>query len=91
MAGDPVAHLLGEVQPGPVPLQDVDDAQRVLVVTKGAVEALAQAAVEHLLADVPERRMPEVVAEPDRLGQVLVQRKRARDRAGDRRDLERVR
>ena len=41
---------------------------------KVAAEALAQAAVEHVLADVPERRMAEVVAEPDRLGEVLVQR-----------------
>ncbi len=52
---------------------------------KCAAEALAQAAVEHVLADVPERRVAEVVAEPDRLGEVLVERERARDRARDRR------
>ena len=37
--------------------------QRVLVVAKVAPERSAQARVEHLLADVPERRVPEVVAE----------------------------
>ena len=47
--------------------------------------------VERLLADVSERRVAEVVAEPDRLDQVLVERERARDRARDLRDLERVR
>ncbi len=54
-------------------------------------EALFQAAVEHLLADVPERRVPEVVAEADRLDEVLVEAQRAGDRARDRRHLERVR
>ena len=53
-------------------------------------EALFQAAVEHLLADVPERRVPEVVAEPDRLDEILVQPQRPRDRARDRGHLERV-
>jgi len=81
VAGDPVPDLLGQVQSGPVALQLIDDAQRMLVVAKPAAEALAQAAVEHLLADVPERRMPEVVTQPDRLGQVLVQSERTRDRA----------
>ncbi len=91
VTGDAVSHLLGQVQSRAVALELVDDAQRVLVVAKAPTEALTQAAVEHLLADVPERRMPEVVAESDRLGQVLVQSQRARDRARDRRDLERVR
>ena len=38
-----------------------------------------------------ERRVPEVVAERDRLGQLLVQPQHLRDRARDLRDLERVR
>ena len=58
---------------------------------KAAAEALAQAGVEDRLADVPERRVAEVVAEPDRLGEVLVERQRPRDRPRDLRDLERVR
>ena len=54
-------------------------------------EALGQALVERLLADVAERRVPEVVAEPDRLGQVLVQPQRTSDGARHLGDLERVR
>ena len=85
VARDAVADLLGEVQPGAVALEALDDAQRVLVVAKAPAEALAQAAVEDLLADVPERRVPEVVAQADRLDEVLVEAQRARDGARDRR------
>ena len=67
MVCDAVAHLLGEVEARAVALQVLDHAQRVLVVAEAPAEALAQAGVEHLLADVPERRVPEVVAEADRL------------------------
>ena len=84
---DAVAHRLGEVEA----LEHGDDPQRVLVVAEAAAEALAAGAVEHVLADVPERRMPDVVAEPDRLRQVLVEPQRARDGARDPGDLERVR
>ena len=79
VAQDAVAHRLGQVQA----LEHVDHPQRVLVVAEAAPEALAPAAVEHVLADVPERRVPDVVPEPDRLGQVLVEPQRARDRARD--------
>ena len=47
--------------------------------------------VQHVLAGVTERRVTEVVREHDRLGQILVRAERARDRARDLRDLERVR
>ncbi len=73
MTDDPLAHLLGQVQPGAVALQMLDHPQRVLVVAKAHPEPLIQAGVEHLLADVPEGRVPKVVAEADRLDQVLVQ------------------
>src|SRR5918997_494958 len=53
--------------------------------------ALAPGAVEHVLADVAERWVAEVVAEPDRLREVLVETQRAGDRARDLRGLERVR
>src|SRR4029079_5046539 len=53
--------------------------------------AFADDLVERLLARVPERRMAEVVAEADRLDEVLVQPERARDGAGDPGRLERVR
>ena len=90
VAGDPVAHVLAQVQARAVELEHVDDAQRVLVVAEPAAEALAQAVVEHVLADVAERRVAEVVAQPDGLGEVLVEPQRARDRARDLGDLERV-
>ena len=49
-------------RPAPSRSRLLDHAQRVLVVAKARPEALFQAAVEHLLADVAERRVPEVVA-----------------------------
>ena len=61
VAEDPVAHRLGQVEPLAVALQPLDDAQRVLVVLEAAAEALLQAVVERGLADVPERRVAEVV------------------------------
>src|SRR5215208_4018102 len=63
----------------------------MLVVAEPAPPALADARVENGLARVPERRMAEVVAEPDRLSQVLVQPERARDVPRDPARLERVR
>jgi len=57
----------------------------------GRYPEAAQAAVEHLLAYMPERRMPEIVSQPDRLDQVLVQLQRARHPACDGGRLERVR
>ena len=84
---DPVAHRRGQVQP----LQHVDHPQRVLVVPEAAPEALARAAVQHVLPDVAERRVAEVVPQPDRLREVLVQPQRPRDRARDLGRLQRVR
>ena len=74
---DAVADLSGEVEPLPVALEALDHPQRVLVVAKAHAVALLQAVVEHVLADVPEGRVPEVVAEADRLRQVLVESQRA--------------
>ncbi len=62
----------------------------MLVVAKAGAEALAQAHVEELLADMAERRVPEVVAEADRFDEVLVERQRAGDGARDLGHLERV-
>jgi hypothetical protein len=69
---DAIADLLGEVEPTPVPLEDVDDAKGLLVVAEAASEQLAQHVVERLLAGMPERRMTEVVPERDCLGEILV-------------------
>jgi hypothetical protein len=60
-------------------------------VAKAHPEALFQAVIQHLLADVPEGRVPEVVSETDRLDQILVQAQRAGHCTRDRGDLERVR
>ena len=57
---------------------------------EAGVAALAQRGVESALAGVAEGRVAEVVAEPDRLGQVLVEAERPRDGAGDPAGLEGV-
>jgi hypothetical protein len=86
MADDPVADRFVEVEA----LDHVDDPQRVLEVAKARAEALAQAGVQGRLADMAEGRVAEVVAEPDRLDQVLVQAQRPRHGSRHLRDLEGV-
>ena len=85
--GDPVAHFPREVQPLPVVLEDVDDAEALLVV----LEPAGHQRLQDAFAGVSERRVPEIVAERDRLGQLFVQPKHLGDAARDLRDLERVR
>ena len=80
---DPVADLMGEVE-------RASDPERLLVVSESAVEPLLHGRVERVLARVPERRVPHVVTEADRLGQILVQAQRSCDDARDRGRLERV-
>ena len=63
----------------------------MLVVQERRAEPLGQAAVQRLLADMAERRVTEVVPEPDRLDQILVEPQRAGDGARDLGHLERVR
>ena len=87
---DAVANARAEVQPDPIALEHLDDPQRLLVVTKAAVEALTKAGVDDRLADMAERRVAEIVSEPDRLDEILVEGERTRDRARDLRDLERM-
>ena len=74
-------------RPCAIVLEHVDDAQALLVVIEAAGHQLAQ----HALAGVAERRVAEVVAERDRLGQLFVQAQHLGDRARDLRDFERVR
>ena len=57
---------------------------------EAAAAALTQGGVERVLAGVAEGRVAEIVAEPDRLGQVLVQAQRPGDRAGDPAGLQRM-
>ena len=80
---DPVAHL-------PRQVERFRDPERLLVVPEAEPEALPQALVERLLAHVPERRVPHVVAQANRLREVLVQAQRPRDAARDGGRLERV-
>ena len=86
MIEDAGARLLAEVQAAPVALQPVHDAQALLIVAEAGFIDLVQCA----LARVAERRMAEIVAEGDRLGEILVQLQRTRDGARDARDLQRV-
>ena len=81
----------GEIEPvegGIAALQLGDDAQRLRVVIEAA-EA-AERLVERALAGMAERRMAEIVRQRQRLGEVLVAAERARQRAGDLRDFERM-
>ena len=58
------------------------------VVVEPAV--VGHAGVERVLAGVAERGVAEIVAERDRLGEVVVEPERAGERAGDLRDLDRM-
>ena len=58
---------------------------------EAAAAALAHQLVQRLLAGVPERRVAEIVAEPDRFDEILVQLQRPADAARDPGGLERVR
>ena len=64
--------------------------ERLLVVAEASPEALVHGRVERVLARMPERRVAHVVAEADRLDEILVQPQRPRDDARDRGRLERV-
>src|ERR687891_429791 len=88
---DAVPRLDREVEPAAVALEELDYAERLLVVAEAPPEALRQDLVERGLARVSEGRVAEVVADRDRLRQVLVEAKRSRDRARDPGGLERMR
>ena len=49
-----------------------------------------EAGIKRPLPGMPERRMPEVVSQRQSLGQILVEAKLARQRAGDLRHLQRM-
>ncbi len=87
MAEDAHAHLVGQVQTLPVLFEEIHHTQGLLVVTEGLAHDLRQ----RDLARVAEGRVTEVVAEGDRLGKILIQAQRPRDRSGDSRDLQGVR
>ena len=84
MREDPVDDLVRQIQP-------LRDPGRLLVVPEAVMAMIAEGAVERSLSRMSERRMPHVVAEADRLGQVLVQPESARNDPRDPGRLERVR
>ena len=88
---DPIPDLRRQVEPATVSLEMVDHAQGVLVVAKAEPEPLPQGGLECFLPRVPEGRMPEIVAESDRLRQILVQAQRPGDTARNAGGLKRVR
>ena len=69
-----------------VPLEHVDDAQALLVM----LESAGVDQVQRPLAGVAEGRVAQIVAQTDRLAEVLVQAQRPRDRAREPRDLQRM-
>ena len=87
MLRDAVADFPGQIQSAAVVLEHVDDAKALNVV----IEAAGHQLVDDLLAGVPERSVPEVVAERDGFGQLFVKLQNLRDGARDLRHLQRVR
>ena len=83
MADNAVAHLARKVQI----LEHIHNAQTLLVVPKPERTRL----VKRRLSGVTERRVPEIMSECDRFGQILVESERPRDGPRNLRDLERVR
>ena len=81
----PVADLVGQVEAARDPVTTARCGGT------GAPKRSREHLVERVLARVAERRVPHVVAEPDRLDEVLVQPQRPGDDPRDRGRLERVR
>jgi len=90
--GQALADNAGQVQPAELRvgvLQVVHDAERLAVVLESAV--VGHQLVQRRLARVPERRVPQIVRQRNRLQEVLVEAQGPPERARDLRDLERVR
>ena len=100
MAEYPVAHLGHEVQASPTVLDRLDHAKALLVVavqggslgTFGVHAANAgDCMAQRVLARVAERRVPQVMAERDGLGKIIVEAERPRDGARYLRNLQSMR
>ena len=89
VAGNAVPHLMRQIQPVAIALQAIHHAQALLVVMKAA--DFAAQAVQRALADMPERRVPEVMPKRHRFGQIFIEPQAARNRPRNLRDLQRVR
>ena len=91
MLGEAFQRLPAEVEPRPARigrLDPGDDAQRVRVMIEAPRPG--HRGVQRILAGMAERRMAEIVREGERLGEILVEAERARDRPRDLRDLQAV-
>src|SRR4051812_39072109 len=89
MAGDALAAGEGQIQPRIVRVVDLDlldDDKRMEVGVPAAL--IGEEGIERRLASVTERRVPEVVAETDRLGQGLREIEQSGDGATDLRRLQ---
>ena len=89
MLDQALERLPGEVEPVEARIflfERGDHAQRLGVVVEAA--GAAHRGIERALAGMTERRMAEIVGQRQRLGEVLVDPKRAGDGAGDLRDFE---
>ena len=88
---DPFERFPGQVQPveaGIAPVHHGHGAQGLGIVVEAA--EVPEAGIERPLAGVPERRVAEVMGERERLGEVLIERQGARERAGDLGDFQGV-
>ena len=83
---NPHARLRAEVQPAAVPLQHVHHAQALLIV----LETAGVDVVERALPGMAEGRVPQIVAQGDRLRQILIQTQGARHGPREAVDLQRV-
>ena len=92
MLDDALAHLEAEIEAAEIRIavfDPINRAQALRVVIEASMGP--HQIVQHLLARMPERRMPEVVRERDRLSEFLIETECARDGARDLRRLHRVR
>jgi len=91
MLDEAFQHFPGEVQPVEMRIAALEarhDAQGLGVVVEPAI--IAHAIVERILTSMAEGGVAEIMGESERLGEILVEPERARQRAGDLRDLDRV-
>ncbi len=93
MLDDSLAHLERKIQPREIEialLELLDDAERVEIMIEAAA-VLAHARIEPAFARVAEWRMPDIVHQRESLGEVGIEIERARHRARDLGDFDRVR
>ena len=86
MLEDAFAHLPRQIQPLAGRFEQIDDAHRLLVVTK----PLRQQVAERLLARMAEWRVPQIVGQRDGFGEIVVEPQRTGNGTRDLRHLDAV-